>query len=95
MAGSVLSAPLPDAKNRLIAEYLNRFLPRYRTLGGGDTIAEYQRRSFVVGRKITVISGETATPALALGVDERCRLLVEYENGSRTALSSGEISIKL
>ncbi len=95
VAGSVLSVPLPDAKNRLIAEYLNRFLPRYRTLGGGNTIAEYQRRSFVVGRKITVISGETATPALAMGVDDRCHLLVEYEDGSRAALSSGEISIKL
>ncbi len=95
IAGSVFDRPRPDAKNRLIAEYLNSFLPRYRDLGGKSTISEYQRRSFVVGRKITVISGGIETPATALGVDGRCRLLVEYADGTRAALSSGEISIRL
>ena len=46
IAGSVFDRAQPDAKNRLIAEYLNSFLPRYRDLGGKDTITEYQRRSF-------------------------------------------------
>ncbi len=95
IAGSVFARPQPDAKNRLIAEYLNSFLPRYRDLGGKDTIAEYQRRSFVVGRTITVISGAAETPAKALGVDDHCRLLVEYADGTRATLSSGEISIRI
>ena len=95
IAGSVFASPAPDAKNRLIAAYLNRFLARYRELGSADTNAEYRDRSFVVGRRITVLSGERATPALALGVDDRCRLLVEYDDGAQEALSSGEISIKL
>ena len=95
VAGSVFDHPQPDAKNRLIAEYLNSLLPRYRDLGGNDTIAEYRRRSFVVGRKITVISGGNETPATALGVDESCRLLVEYADGTRDALTSGEISIRI
>jgi BirA family biotin operon repressor/biotin-[acetyl-CoA-carboxylase] ligase len=95
IAGSVLSAPAPDAKNRMIAEYLNRFLPLYRDLGGAETIAEYRRRSFVIGRDITVLAGDRATPARALDVDERCRLVVEYPDGARETLSSGEISIRL
>lgn len=33
--------------------------------------------------------------ALALGVDDKCRLLVRYEDGSEEALNSGEISIRL
>ena len=95
IAGSVLLSPAPDAKNRAIAEYLNRFLPLYRALGSTDTNAEYRKRSFVLGRMVNVLAGEQSTPARALDVDERCRLVVEYEDGRREALSSGEISVKL
>lgn len=95
VAGSVLHAPLPDAKNRIAADYLNRLLPLYRTLGSAETISAYRKRSLAIGRTVTVLSGVGARSARALDVDERCRLLVEYEDGTRAALSSGEISIKL
>jgi len=95
IAGSVLHSPAPDAKNRIIAEYLNRFLPLYRKLGSPETNAEYKKRSFVLGRMVNVLTGERITPARALDVDERCRLVVEYESGQREALSSGEISVKI
>lgn len=95
IAGSVLLSPAPDAKNRIIAEYINRFLPLYRTLGSRDTNAEYKKRSFVLGRMVNVLAGERVTPARALDIDERCRLVVEYESGQREALSSGEISVKI
>ena len=95
VAGSVFPAPVPDAKNRMIAAYLNSFLALYRDLGGKETIAEYRRRSFVLGKPVTVIAADRQTPARALDVDERCRLIVEYEDGRRETLSSGEISVKL
>ena len=96
IAGSVFSGPVADAKNRMIAAYLNRFLALYRNLGGSETIAEYRRRSFVLGKTITVLAADRQpTPARALDVDEKCRLLVEYEDGRRETLSSGEISVKL
>lgn len=95
VAGSVFSAPVPDAKNRMIAEYLNHFIPLYRDLGGQETIAEYRRRSFVIGKSVTVLSGERSTPARAIDVDGQCRLVVEYADGTRATLSSGEISIRL
>lgn len=95
IAGSVLVSPAPDAKNRVIAEYLNRFLPLYRELGSAATNAEYRRRSFVLGKMVNVLVGDRATPARAIDIDERCRLLVEYENGRRETLSSGEISVRV
>lgn len=95
IAGCVLSSPAADAKNRAIAEYLNRFLPLYRALGSADTNAEYRKRSFVLGKMVNVLAGEQSTPARALDLDDHCRLVVEYEDGRREALSSGEISVKL
>ena len=95
IAGSVLTSPAPDAKNRMIAAYLNRFLALYSDLGGEETITEYRRRSFVLGKPITVIAADRQTPARALDVDKKCRLLVEYADGTRETLSSGEISVKL
>ncbi len=95
VAGSVLSQSAPDGKNRMIAEYLNRFLPLYRSLGSSLTNAEYRRRSFVLGKMVNVIASDRVTPARALDVDEKCRLIVEYADGRREALSSGEISVKI
>ena len=95
IAGSVLTQPAPDGKNRMIAEYLNRFLPLYRNLGSAVTNAEYRRRSFVLGKMVNVIASDHVTPARALDVDEKCRLIVEYADGRREALSSGEISVKI
>lgn len=95
IAGSVLTSPAPDAKNRMIAEYLNRFLPLYRALGSAETNAEYRKRSFVLGKQVNVIGGTGTTPARAIDVDERCRLIVEYADGRREALSSGEISVRV
>lgn len=95
VAGSVLDRPLPDAKNRVAAAYLNELIPLCRALGARQTISEYRRRSFVPGRRITVLRGEQSAPATALEVDDACRLLVEYESGERELLTSGEISIRL
>jgi len=95
VAGSVLTQSAPDGKNRMIAEYLNRFLPLYRDLGSSLTNAEYRRRSFVLGKMVNVIANDGTTPARALDVDEKCRLIVEYADGRREALSSGEISVKI
>ncbi len=95
IAGSVLPASAPDGKNRVVAEYLNRFMALYQTLGSAETNAEYRKRSFVLGHMVNVIAADRITPARALDVDERCRLVVEYEDGRRETLSSGEISVKM
>ena len=45
----------------MIAAYLNRFLALYSDLGGEETITEYRRRSFVLGKPITVIAASATT----------------------------------
>ena len=47
----------------------------------------------VTGKQIQVLSEYGKREAYVLGIDDDCRLLVEYENGERATLSCGEISI--
>ena len=91
IAGALWNAPVPDGKNRLAAEFLNRFWALYRE--GGDFLEDYRRRSLVVGKPVAVLSGETRREALALGIDDRCRLRVRFADGQEQALSYGEVSI--
>lgn len=95
IAGAVLENTVDDARNRIAAEVINRFMSYYRGLGENTYVGEYRRRSMVIGKEINVISGEKITPATALAIDDDCHLLVRYADGHEELLSSGEISIRL
>ncbi|SHH55244.1 BirA family transcriptional regulator, biotin operon repressor / biotin-[acetyl-CoA-carboxylase] ligase [Sporobacter termitidis DSM 10068] len=88
------AAPAAEARSRLIAEILTRFAAFYESLSGKRFIGAYQARSFVVGRDVDVIAGDTVRRARALRVDDDCRLVVRYEDDTVEALSSGEVSIR-
>ena len=94
IAGSLWQSPVPDGKNKLAADFLNRFWTLYTAGDPSAFLEDYRRRSLVVGRDITVITGDTEIPAHALGIDDSCRLLVRYENGETAALSYGEVRIR-
>ena len=54
------------------------------------------RRSFLIGKKVTVILGNGHFPALVKDVTEKGHLIVEdLEQGKITQLYSGEVSLKL
>lgn len=94
IAGSVFPTIRPDGRNRLAAFFLNRFFAYYKTEEKKVYPARYRKRCFVLGKQILVIRSGKKTPAKALDVDKNCRLLVEYENGKKEYLESGEISIR-
>ena len=66
----------------------------YADLETGGFTEEYKARSFLIGRPVNVIRGGGTRPATAYGIDDECRLLVRYEDGSAEALSSGEVSVR-
>ena len=102
-------ASRPDLRNELAARIIVRFMDHYRDLPEKTYMDDYRRRSFVLGKDIMVLRAMPVSltqagmkpgpslekrPARALDLDEMCRLLVEYPDGSRELLSSGEISIR-
>lgn len=92
-AGVVFDEMHDDMKNRLIALFLENFWAYYLKQGDKSYIEKYKEYSLVTGKQIQVLSGNGKREAYALGIDDDCRLLVEYENGERATLSCGEISI--
>ncbi len=95
LAGAVFQQPQDDGKNRLAAEFLNRFMGYYAEEESSDYAKEYQARSLAIGKEVEVLSSVGARKAKALDVDGDCRLVVQYEDGQTEALSSGEIRVRL
>lgn len=97
IAGALTAERRAGLRGQLAAAVMESFLRLYidMTRSGGSHIAEYRRRCAVLGRNVTVLSASGNYTAFAYGVDERCHLLVERPDGTREALSSGEISIRM
>ncbi|MGI6279006.1 MAG: biotin--[acetyl-CoA-carboxylase] ligase [Acutalibacteraceae bacterium] len=93
-AGAILRSPVKGAKNRLAAEFLNQFMRYYKNFDGSDYVEKYRNRSIVIGKRIKIMSTTGERYATATGIDNSCRLEVEYEDGTKELLSSGEISIR-
>ena len=96
IAGAILPDRVPDAKNRIAAEFLNHFCAIYRSKDHGDYAAEYKRRSLVLGKNVDVIptGGGKTRRAKVLDITEDCGLLVEFKDGTKEVLSSGEVSVR-
>lgn len=95
IAGSVLERSCPEAKNRLVGEFLNRFWYFYTHPECRAYLEDYRACSLAIGQNVTVLSAGKAVSAYAYGIDDDFRLLVRYDSGKTEALSYGEIRIQL
>lgn len=94
IAGAVLDTPADDVRNRLAALVLENFMGYYHKLSENSFLQGYQSRLMWRGEDINLIRGSEITPAKLIDADEKCRLLVKYEDGTEDTISSGEISIR-
>ncbi|MEG1448420.1 MAG: biotin--[acetyl-CoA-carboxylase] ligase, partial [Oscillospiraceae bacterium] len=97
VAGAIFDAEpqLLDARSILIAEILDEFWGYYTRIEDKTFLEEYKNRSILLGKKITVIKGNSRQDATALSIDDDCRLKVKYNDNSVETLFSGEVSIKI
>jgi BirA family biotin operon repressor/biotin-[acetyl-CoA-carboxylase] ligase len=96
IAGSLFSNKPGDepVTSMLVAEVLNNLGNCMNSLTDKRYLTEYRKRSFLIGKDILVMKGKETTPAKAVDIDEKARLVVDYEDGTREALVSGEVSIR-
>ncbi|MGB4661139.1 MAG: biotin--[acetyl-CoA-carboxylase] ligase [Mobilitalea sp.] len=97
VAGSLFSDKPEDTpiSSLLTAEVLSNLAECMNSLTDKKYVDEYRRRSFLIGKDIYVIKGSKTTPAKAIAVDEKARLIVEYEDNTQETLNSGEVSIRI
>ena len=94
VAGAITEKRSRDLRSRIAASFLKHYYDIVE-IGRLDGFAEeYKRRSFIIGERVNVLRGGSSRPAKALDIDDECRLIVEYEDGSKETLSSGEVSIR-
>lgn len=96
IAGSIFDekpANLP-VTSMLVAETLNEFSQCMTSLTEKKYLEEYRKRSFLIGQDILVIKGSESIRAKALAIDDKARLVVEYEDKHTEPLSSGEVSVR-
>ena len=87
VAGAISDfGPVPR-RAALIASVLTHF--------EGELVALYRERLCCIGRKITVVSPLEKYEAECVGLDGEGHLLIRTADGAETALSTGEISIRL
>jgi BirA family biotin operon repressor/biotin-[acetyl-CoA-carboxylase] ligase len=96
IAGCVFTKDnLPEyPREEFAAAFVSSFLTLIKKLPETDFLEEYRRRSCVIGKEVEVFASGKTRPAIALAIDNNCRLLVRYDDGSKEYLSSGDISIR-
>lgn len=84
-----------DVRDKMAREICERFFAYYEGLCEKRFLEEYRRRSIVTGKTVNVISGGSTREAKAIDIDDDFALLVEFPDGTREKLSSGEVSIRI
>ncbi len=83
-----------NIKEIIVAEVVNRFFDLYYA-NSTDYIKRYKEYSYLTGKEINIISGNTLRPAKVIDITDSCHLLVKNEKGEIEEISSGDVSVRL
>ena len=81
-------------KADFISEIIKNLMRAEEEILKGDYLVEYKKRSLVLGKMVTVYSGQEVYDALAVDITNTGALVVE-KHGEKLTVSSGEVSVKL
>ncbi len=87
-AGAVFTTK-KDCLEELTADLILRFLRLLKE----DCYDRYVMRSIIRGRTISLLRDGQERQAVVLGLDDKCRLLVRYQNGEQELIECGEVSV--
>lgn len=101
IAGAVCNAEDTIPRNQFIAEVYNQLMDVYHTLSAKEFMEEYKQWSNVIGKWVRFSTRpdpedpEGWVKGIAVDIDEEGGLVVEKEDGTRTVLRTGEISLRI
>lgn len=83
-----------DAFNKTVAYTLDSLFAMYGDFDRAAVAKAYRERSFLISERVTVHGADGARPAVVLDIDDECRLVVRFDDGSVAKLNSGEVSVR-
>jgi BirA family biotin operon repressor/biotin-[acetyl-CoA-carboxylase] ligase len=102
-------AGISEIKDKLCASIIESFFRYYDAGDTRGFLSEYKSHSMLVGKYVeildcsrqfpngsqeTLADGKAKNPvAVVTGIDDECRLLVRFNDGTTAALSGGEVSV--
>ena len=76
--------------DRLVSDIIDEFLSLFEKLPEREFMSEYRRRSYLLGKPVTVTRGDGIYFGVAAEVDDSARLVVDCDDGVRRVFDSGE-----
>ena len=83
-----------NIKEKIVADVVNKFFDMYNDIDT-DFVNRYKQYSYLTGKEINIILGETSRPATVIDITDECHLLVRNEYGEIEEISSGDVSVRL
>ncbi len=81
------------SRAEIIAEILKNMDKLTKNLSDTAFMDEYRKRSFIIGRRVSVSKFDSEKNALAIGISDNAGLIVRYDDGTEETLNSGEARI--
>lgn len=94
IAAAIGDYTTPPSLTKMAAALLDRFFGDLPTLHDATFLAEYRRRSVVLGRRVLAIDGERRITGIAEAIEDDGALRLATDRGA-VLLRAGEVSIKL
>ena len=82
-----------NIKEKIVADVINRFFSMYNG-DDKDYIRIYKDYSYLTGKEINIIQGDSTRPATVIDITDKCHLLVKNEKGEIEEISSGDVSVR-
>ena len=93
-AAAVIDSEALNLKSRVIADVLNGLLEYYHCLSFKGFYNDYKKRCFFLKKPVTYVKDGKTVGATAVNITESFELTVRNDDGTKSTLNSGEISIK-
>ncbi len=82
-------------RDRLIATILNKIYDYTKSQNRQEVTKKYKILNCTIGKDIIVNKNDNLKNAYAIDIDDECHLIVKYEDGTKEALSFGEVRVRV
>lgn len=94
IAGALLPETRENVMESLAAAILDRFFDWYPKLSDPQLMDAYRSRSFLQGKRVTAVRGESRTVGVVQDISDEGELLLQTDDGELLAICSGEVRLE-